>query len=176
MAVQVNRRIEVQRPALAQHAPDLGEAVGVRRRLRTVGKRLFPMLERLIAEDYVERAVGERDIAGMTVATGAKLRRAAAVDERLDAGPRTAGELDDSLTVRAAGVADLEHAQAASGAQMRFGGGDHALAERAAERHPAGLPGGVELRAAAARDDPLAAALLPIRRGPFVAGEAAPRR
>ncbi len=86
------------------------------------------MLERLIAEHEVEGGVGERDVAGMTVAARAELRGPSAVEQRLDARPRAPGQLDDPFTVRTARVAELEHAQAARRAQVRLGRGDDALA------------------------------------------------
>ena len=52
-----------------------------------MGQWLFPMLERLTAEHDVERGVRERDVAGVPVPAGTKLRRLAPLDQRLDAGP-----------------------------------------------------------------------------------------
>ena len=45
------------------------------------------MLERLTAEHDVECGIREGDVAGLPVAPGAKLRRLAAVDQWLHAGP-----------------------------------------------------------------------------------------
>src|SRR5262245_56647564 len=95
------------------------------------------MLERLVAEHEIERLVGKRDLSRMAVAAGPERRRPAAVDERLDAGPRSAAKLDDAFAVGVARVADLEYAEVARVAQVRLGGGNHAFAQRSAERDAA---------------------------------------
>src|SRR5690606_21114622 len=98
---------------------------------------LGPMLERLIAANDVERCVRKRDRSRMAVTALAELRRDTAIDKRLDTGPTAAAHLDDVLGIRPACVADLEHLEAARVAQVRFGRGYDALAQRAAERHAA---------------------------------------
>ena len=82
-------------------------------------------------------------------------------------------QLDDAFAVRAARVAELEHAQPARRAQVRLGRGDDALAQRSAERHSALGTLRVEFGAAAARHDAVPVTLLPIGRAPFVARQAA---
>src|SRR5262245_39761498 len=113
------------------------------------------MLERLVAEHEVERLIRKRDLARVPVAAGAERRRPAAIDGRLDAGPRPTAQLDDAFAVGVASVADLEHAQVARVAQVRLGGGHHAFAQRRAERDAALDALGIELRATATRDDAL---------------------
>src|SRR5690606_14262856 len=94
----------------------------------------------------------------------------------LEAGPEAAAGLDDLAAQGTPPEAELERLLAASAAQMRFDRGHDTLTQRAAERHFADDARRVEVRAAHARDDPLAVALDPILTRPNVTREPASRR